>query len=121
MFVCNMHALIKIRLRDNGITYTGYDIYRKFYVIPMRRQMGRNFILMQDNARPHTARIVHNFLKENSIEILPHLYESRFKSHRTRVRYIGKKASEFGKTANQSPATGSSVTTDMVRNFTKHN
>lgn len=42
------------------------------HVIPMRRQMGRNFILMQDNARPHTARITRTYLEENNVEVLPH-------------------------------------------------
>lgn len=34
--------------------------------------MGRIFILMLDNARPHTARIVFNFLEENNNEVLSH-------------------------------------------------
>ena len=42
------------------------------HVIPMRRQMSRNFILMQDNARPHTARITRTYLEENNVEVLPH-------------------------------------------------
>jgi hypothetical protein len=42
------------------------------HIIQMRRQMGHNFILMQDNARLHITRIVRNFLDENNIEVLPH-------------------------------------------------
>ncbi|EFN72429.1 hypothetical protein EAG_00034, partial [Camponotus floridanus] len=37
------------------------------HIIPMRRRMRRNFILMHDNARPHIARIALNFLEENNI------------------------------------------------------
>lgn len=42
----------------------------RLHVIPMRRQMGYNFVLMQNNARPHTARIALNFLEESNIEVL---------------------------------------------------
>lgn len=60
-----------------GITVVHYveDILR-LQVIPMRRWMRHNFILIQDNARPHTARIVLNILKEHNIEVLPHLLVS---------------------------------------------
>jgi len=44
----------------------------RLHIISMRRQMGRNFILMYENARPHIASIVLNFLKENNIETLLH-------------------------------------------------
>ena len=39
-------------------------------VIPMRRQMGHNFILMHGNTLPHITRVVLNFLKENNIELV---------------------------------------------------
>jgi len=41
-------------------------------VIPMRRQMARNFMLMQDNARSHMARITAQFLEDNNIQVLSH-------------------------------------------------
>lgn len=70
---------ISIRGRTNLVTVPppGMTAVRSIaetlrpHVILMRRQMGRNFILMQDNARPHTARIVVNFLEDNNIEMLP--------------------------------------------------
>ncbi|KMQ91674.1 transposable element tc1 transposase [Lasius niger] len=49
----------------------------RLHVIPMHRRMGRNFILMQDNARPHNARIALNFFEENNIEVIPHPPMSR--------------------------------------------
>ncbi|XP_070516617.1 paired box protein Pax-2a-like [Cardiocondyla obscurior] len=53
-----------------AVRYVG-EILRP-YVLPMNRRIGRNFILMQDNARPHTARITRKFMAENSIRLLPH-------------------------------------------------
>lgn len=43
------------------------------HVLPMRRQMGENrFILMQDNARPHTAIRTRNFLLINNVTTINH-------------------------------------------------
>ena len=39
-----------------GVTAVRYvEEILRLHVIPMRRQMGQNFISMQDNSRPHTA------------------------------------------------------------------
>jgi len=40
-------------------------------VLPYRAAVGDNFVLMHDNARPHTARTVQTFLEENAVEVLP--------------------------------------------------
>jgi len=37
------------------------------YVVPNRKFIGDNFLLMQDNARSHVARIVINFLNDVNI------------------------------------------------------
>lgn len=34
------------------------------HVIPQHHILGQRFLLMQDNVRPHTARITHHFLEE---------------------------------------------------------
>jgi len=41
-------------------------------VLPMRQLMGPRFVLMQDNARAHSAVITRNFLRDNDIEVLQH-------------------------------------------------
>lgn len=41
-------------------------------VIPFRPFIGDGFILMHDNARPHVAATVSNFLREAEIEVLEH-------------------------------------------------
>ncbi|EFN66011.1 Transposable element Tc3 transposase, partial [Camponotus floridanus] len=38
------------------------------YIVPYKEFIGENFLLMQDNARPHVARVVTNFLNEINIE-----------------------------------------------------
>ena len=56
-----------------GMTAVRYiDEVLRPHVVPMSQQMGRNFILMQDNARPHTAAVTREFLRENEIQLLPH-------------------------------------------------
>lgn len=40
------------------------------HIVPYADQVGNNFILMQDNARPHTARVVTDFLREAGIRTL---------------------------------------------------
>ena len=37
---------------------------------PYLRQMGQNAIFQDDNARPHRARIVDDFLRQNGVERL---------------------------------------------------
>jgi len=39
-------------------------------VLPYAQHIGANFILMHDNATPHTARVTRNFLEEQNIRVL---------------------------------------------------
>jgi len=55
-----------------GMTAVRYVEILQPHVLPMSRRIGRNFILMQDNAQPHTAGITREFMAENSIRLLPH-------------------------------------------------
>ncbi|CAB3255379.1 unnamed protein product [Arctia plantaginis] len=50
------------------------------HVGPFMARMDRHGILMHDNARPHTARIVHDYLEEVGIELMQWL-----KPHRARL------------------------------------
>ena len=52
----NMNAL---NYRDNVL---------QAIVLPWRRRIGGSFILMDDNARPHRARIITTFLEDNDIQ-----------------------------------------------------
>ena len=40
------------------------------HIVPYLRQMGQNAIFQDDNARPHRARIVDDFLRQNGVERL---------------------------------------------------
>ena len=40
------------------------------HVVPYLRQMGQNAVFQDDNARPHRARIVDNFLQLNGVQRL---------------------------------------------------
>lgn len=40
------------------------------YIIPFAAEEGPDFVLQQDNARPHTARLVTDYLQERNIEVL---------------------------------------------------
>jgi hypothetical protein len=42
------------------------------HVLPMSDRIGRRFLLMQDNARPHTAQNTRHFLRSNNISTLDH-------------------------------------------------
>jgi transposase len=37
-------------------------------VLPLRNRVGDRFVLMDDNARPHRARIITTFLEDNNIQ-----------------------------------------------------
>ena len=39
-------------------------------IYPHRLQMGQEFTLMHDNARPHTARVVTSWLREHNVSVL---------------------------------------------------
>lgn len=53
----------------NAVDYR--DIILGPIVVPFAQQVGPQFQLMHDNARPHTARVVRTFLEENEIDVLP--------------------------------------------------
>ena len=57
--------------RGNGVTAQRYinQVLRPS-VVPFFHQHG-NFILQQDNARPHTARLTANFLQQHNIRVMP--------------------------------------------------
>jgi hypothetical protein len=40
------------------------------HVVPAAYGVGQNFILMQDNAKPHTAVITRNVLQESGIQVM---------------------------------------------------
>lgn len=56
-------------LRQSMTALIYIDILQQ-YVLPRAELVGNNFILMQDNARPHTAAIVRNFLEATDITTL---------------------------------------------------
>jgi len=56
-----------------GLTFARYvDEVLRPHVLPLRNNMEENFILMQDNARAHTARHTRDFLQRNNITVLDH-------------------------------------------------
>ena len=55
-------SLTEIRYRD--------EIVRQ-HVMPFIRNSQRNVILQQDNARPHTARVVSDYLRQQNVNVLP--------------------------------------------------
>lgn len=46
------------------------DVLRP-HILPLR-QLHRNFVFMQDNARPHTTNITWRFFDRHDIQLLPH-------------------------------------------------
>jgi len=113
-----MTAVYYIILTSNDISLLSEYVEEilHLHVIPMRHQVGRNFILMQ-NARPHTARIVLKVprRKQHRGAIIS-TDERGFKSHRTCMGHDGKKDMQFGKTANESPRTRNSIASNIVEN-----
>lgn len=56
-----------------GVTAIRYiDEVLRPHILPVGRRIGRNFVFMHDNARPHTAIITRQFLREHRITVLPH-------------------------------------------------
>lgn len=47
------------------------DLIVEPVVVPYARSVGSAFTLMQDNARPHVARVVMDCIQENNINVLP--------------------------------------------------
>lgn len=58
-------------LQRHSLDAIGYIEILQEYVVPFAPFIGEGFLLMQDNARPHTARIVTQYLDEVGIERLP--------------------------------------------------
>jgi hypothetical protein len=58
-------------LRGGYLTAVRYlrDIVEP-HAIPFAENMGRDFILQQDNARPHIAGIVRNCFNDHNIEVM---------------------------------------------------
>lgn len=69
---------ISLRARTDIVSLRGAPLNSDRYitdilsehVVPFAGYIGDNFILMHDNARPHVARIVQNYLNEVNIETL---------------------------------------------------
>lgn len=58
-------------LPRNSLNAVGYTRVVEEHVVPFAPFIGEGFILMQDNARPHVARIVNEYLDEAGIERMP--------------------------------------------------
>lgn len=59
-----------------GLTVVRYvDEILRPVVLPLRQRRGNHFLLMQDNARPHVARHMQQFLPNNQIRILEHVWD----------------------------------------------
>lgn len=62
-----------IVLPPGGLTAERYvDEILRPVLLPLRQRMGNRFVLMQDNARAHTARHTLRFLRQNRISVLHH-------------------------------------------------
>ena len=61
LYVINGGTLTALRYRDEILD----PIVR-----PFAGAIGDNFILMQDNARPHTARVCMDYLNRETIEVM---------------------------------------------------
>lgn len=62
----NLHVF-----RDGFVNARRYlDDIVEPYIIPFAAEEGPDFVLQHDNARPHTARLVTQYLQEHNIEVL---------------------------------------------------
>ena len=59
LYVIHYGALTGVRYRDEIL-----DVY----VRPFAGAVGENFVLMDDDARPHRARVVDDYLQDEGIE-----------------------------------------------------
>jgi hypothetical protein len=58
-------------IREGSMTDRRYiDNVLEPHVVPFAENMGPEFIRQQDNARPHVARVVQNFLNTHNIDIM---------------------------------------------------
>lgn len=59
-------------LEEGSVTATSYvERVIQPHVIPFSQRVGAGVVLMQNNARPHTARITQRALSEANISVLP--------------------------------------------------
>jgi len=56
-------------------------------LLPFRKRIGNQFILMHDNARPHTAALTREFLRDHDITVLDPAMSPELESHRTRLGF----------------------------------
>lgn len=61
--------LVRLEGTLNSVAYM--DLILRPVVIPFAQNAEPEFCLMHDNARPHTANVVRNFLRTNQIPVLP--------------------------------------------------
>jgi hypothetical protein len=64
----NRTDLVVVPGRLNAMNYIANIL--EDHVVPAAYGVGQNFILMQDNAKPHTAGITRNFLQERGIQVM---------------------------------------------------
>lgn len=57
------------RGRITGVRYVEEILEQ--YVMPFAHFVGPNFMLLHDNARPHTAQVVHHYVNQVGIRLLP--------------------------------------------------
>ncbi|XP_071083893.1 uncharacterized protein [Haliotis cracherodii] len=69
--ICGQERTLMV-ISDGNLTAQGYmnDILRPI-VLTFPQQLPRGVLHQHDNARPHTARIVKNFLVANNVNALP--------------------------------------------------
>lgn len=60
-----------IPIRENMTSRVYIDTIIMPIILPLRNELGVNFILMDDNARPHRARTVDRILEEGQVNRLP--------------------------------------------------
>ena len=72
-----LYMLVSCVIINNNLTGIRYrdDIIRPD-VLPFVQAQGHNILLQQDNARPHNARVITNFLRQQNIAVLPWLLVS---------------------------------------------
>jgi hypothetical protein len=62
-------ALVVVARNLTGIRYR--DEIVQSYVIPFIQAQTNNVTFQQDNARPHVARVVHDYLTQQNVDLLP--------------------------------------------------
>jgi hypothetical protein len=64
----NRTDLVVVPGRLNAMNYI--ENILEDHMVPAAYGVGQNFILMQDNAKPHTAGITRKFLQERGIQVM---------------------------------------------------